>query len=221
MGLTSYRFTEFNDLTKLNPLGLEGDLDAIKLSLKSIEVGTLNILQNEIKEMQSEMENDIIIDDTIVQSNVDYLDYISSRQASNIIHNSMMISIFSFLETRLLLLCKLIEPRNSILLNDISGKGIYKYKKFLSKVHSIDFSSQQNEWELITSYALLRNKLVHSQSVDFDIKKNSKEYIKLKKIEHLTVKEYSDKAFFYIDSQEFHNKYFQTVSKFLEFICYI
>ncbi len=221
MGLTSYRFTEFSHLKKLYPLGLGSDLDALKLSLKSIENGTLKTLNKEIEEMETEMDNDVVIDDTVVHSNIDYLDYISSTNASNIIYNSMMISLFSFLETRLMLLCKLVEPRNSILLSDISGKGIYKYKKYLSKVHSIDFNSQQKEWELICSYALLRNKLIHSQSVEFDIKANSKEYNKLKKLEHLTVKESSNKAFFYIDNQEFLNKCFETVSKFLEFICYV
>jgi hypothetical protein len=219
--LTSYRFQEFQKLDKLYPTGLSNDLDAMKLSLKSIEKGTLKILKKEIEEMKTEMENDIIIDDTVVQSNVDFLDYISSSNASNIIYNSMMISLFSFLETRLMLLSKLVEPRNSILLNDISGKGIYKYKKYLSKVHLIDFSSQQKEWELICSYALLRNKLIHSQSVEFDIKSNNKEYNKLKKLEYLTVNESSDKALFYINNQEFLNKCFETISNFLEFICYV
>ena len=221
MGLTAYRFTEFWKLDKLFPAGIDTDLESMKVALRTIQKGAGDVLKIEIDKMEGEMKNDIVIENEVIYSNVDYLDFFSSSSALNIIYNSMVISIFSFIETRLMLLCKLIEKRNKILLSDISGKGIYKYKRYLSKVHDIDFNPKNEEWELLGSYAFLRNKLIHSHSVEINMRYNEKDYKKLKKIKSLSVTESSDIATFHIRDQECVNDFFALASSFIQFICYI
>jgi|GEM_PF-4892315 len=99
--LRSYRFQEFYIIDKLYPTGLDNDLDSMKTFLNSIEKGTLEMVKSDVQKMEGEMENDIIIDNEVIFSNVDFLDYKSTSSALNIIYNSTLVSLYSFLETRL------------------------------------------------------------------------------------------------------------------------
>ncbi len=219
MALGVYRFKEFEAFDKLYPSGIYNDMDTIKTSLKTMYEGTILNLKKEVDSMKQEMKQDVVIDNEVIYSNVDILDFYSSSNAINIVYNSMFISLHSFLETRLRFMCKLIESRSSIKLNDISGKGIYKYRKYLEKVHQVNFDSQKNNWELICHYSLLRNKLTHSQTNEINVISEKTEFNKLKKLDHLTIIESNNFAKYKIDNIELIEGFLRVVSNFLEYVC--
>jgi hypothetical protein len=219
MGLFTNRFPEFRELDKLYPTGLDNDLDALKTFLKFTQNGTTENLKKDIKEMEEEMKNDIVKDSVVLHSNVDYLDYMSSSNALNLIYNSMLISLCSFLETRLGLLCKLIENRETESLKNIIGTStLVKFKNYLSEVHSIDFNSINSEWEQIFAYAYLRNKLVHNHSPKINIKTNPDGYSELKKIKFLYLDDKSEINKIYINDPRILEEYFDLISRILNFI---
>lgn len=222
MGLSSYRFKEFQELDKIYPTGLDNDLDALKIFLKNIQNETTENLKNDIKEMEKEMEKDIVEDNIVLYSNIDYLDYASSLNALNLVYNSMLISLCSFIETRLMMLCKLIESKSDKSIDSIKGRSkIYKYKNYLSTVHLIDFNIIHSDWKQICSYAYLRNQLVHNQIPQINIKTNKVGYRKLRNIKFLDIKVKSNIATFTITDSRLLNDYFDVISRFLQFICYV
>jgi hypothetical protein len=222
MGLSSYRFKEFQKLDKIYPTGLNNDLDALKMFLKKIKEETSGDLKDEINKMENEMENDIVVDNVVLHSNIDYLDYASSLNALNLVYNSILISLCSFIETRLFMLCKLIEDKNVKSIKSINGESkIDTYKKYLEEVHSVDFNSVQNDWKQITSYAYLRNQFVHNQIPEINIDTNKTGYEKLRNIKFLNIKTESDFATFSINDSRLLDEYFDIISRFLQFICYI
>jgi hypothetical protein len=86
-------------------------------------------------------------------------------------YSSIIIAMYSFLEKKFFQLCRLVEPKSELKINDLSGKGIFKYKRYLSKVHNVDFTNLENEWQLITKFNKLRNDLVHDYQSKIDSKK--------------------------------------------------
>lgn len=80
---------------------------------------------------------------------------------------SALITIYNLLEHHLNDLCLYFEAKNisKIKLNDISGKGIEKSKKYLTKVVEINFDSLNTEWSFIKSLNLVRNHIVHNGSI--------------------------------------------------------
>jgi hypothetical protein len=222
MGLFSYRFKEFRNYDSLYPAGLEGDIDGLR---KVIQVGqeeSINSLKRDLDAMNDALNKDIIVDGEVIHSNVDIFESESTGNAHLILYNSMFITIFVFLETRLRYLCKLIEPRTNITLNDISGKGIQKYKRYLEKVHLVDFSPVKGEWDLICSYILLRNKLVHDSANKIKIVEEKTEYEKLLKLKqkHLAFEEQDGNAYFFITNRKFLDEFLDTIHKFLRYTCF-
>jgi hypothetical protein len=220
MGLRSYRFSEFIQLDKLYPGGLSNDLDSMDTFLKSIEKGTVEIVKENVESMEQEMENDIIIDDEVF-SNIDFFDYKSSSSALNIIYNSTLISIYSFLETRMKHFYELLKDQQNIKINKKDGESnILFYKRKLADEFSIDFSEVNLDWEEICSYTLLRNALTHSHIQEADISKKIIDYQKIKNMEFLTTEVESTVLVFQINDFNFLSLFFKKVSKFLNFICY-
>lgn len=86
------------------------------------------------------------------------------KECLQLYYSSIIISLFSFLEQSMLKLCSISEVNQEIKISDISGKGIYKYKKFLEKVARIDFKPINNEWNEICKYNDLRNLFVHASN---------------------------------------------------------
>jgi hypothetical protein len=220
MGLRSYRFSEFIQLDKLYPGGLSNDLDSMDTFLKSIEKGTVEIVKENVESMEQEMENDIIIDDEVF-SNIDFFDYKSSSSALNIIYNSTLISIYSFLETRMKHFYELLKDQQNIKINKKDGESnILFYKRKLADEFSIDFSEVNLDWEEICSYTLLRNALTHSHIQEADISKKIIDYQKIINMEFLTTEVESTVLVFQINDFNFLSLFFKKVSKFLNFICY-
>lgn len=77
---------------------------------------------------------------------------------------AVFISIYSFFESTLSMLCNQLqtEIKSPLSLADINGKGIEKAKTYIKKVALAHFPSDSNEWSKIKTYGLLRNTLVHN-----------------------------------------------------------
>jgi hypothetical protein len=85
----------------------------------------------------------------------------------SILRTSVFLSLYSFLENQLVILCKQIQNKKRIALgvNDINGNGIVKASKYLKKVVGIDFPDQAEEWTYIKHCNQLRNCLVHNGGI--------------------------------------------------------
>ncbi len=83
----------------------------------------------------------------------------------NVLRRALMISLFSFLETKLTKLCKCFEDIGHLKLsiNDIASKGGWdkKIEKYLLKVVGINFPLSLNSWMNINYSRELRNLFVH------------------------------------------------------------
>jgi len=80
-----------------------------------------------------------------------------------LLRQSLFISIYAFLEQRLIGICEHYEhakPTN-VLLADLVDNGIIKCKTYLSKVVQIEFPESTHSWQQLLKYNKLRNQLVH------------------------------------------------------------
>jgi hypothetical protein len=78
-----------------------------------------------------------------------------------IYYDSLVLSIYSFIEKQMLFVCHKLEADQIIKVKDINGKGVFKYRTYLEKVIGADFSEVQEEWEILMSFNKIRNFLVH------------------------------------------------------------
>ncbi|MEL7968200.1 hypothetical protein AAG587_17690 [Vreelandella neptunia] len=80
---------------------------------------------------------------------------------------STLVSLYSFLERQMNLLCKRVEKQNSlpIAVTDLKGEGVVRSKQYLEKMASIDFSSggMNALWSAISDLNKLRNQIVHEE----------------------------------------------------------
>lgn len=85
----------------------------------------------------------------------------------SILRTSVFLSLYSFLENQLILLCKQIQSKKRIALsvNDINGNGIEKANKYLKKVVGINFPDEAEEWAYIKNCNQFRNCLVHNGGI--------------------------------------------------------
>jgi hypothetical protein len=77
---------------------------------------------------------------------------------------SLIITIYNFLENQLNSLCKIFYESidNDLKLKDIHGQGVERALLFLTKVANIDFSTFGSELPVIKGVNLVRNVIVHN-----------------------------------------------------------
>lgn len=89
---------------------------------------------------------------------------------------------------------------HAVKLQDIAGKGIFKYRKYLAKVCGIDFTPIEKDWEILLYYNQLRNHLVHAEG-NRSLSKNSQQLIGfLKKIHGVVLTESETEVTFHFES---------------------
>jgi len=90
--------------------------------------------------------------------------HLNQQKYPSLHRESLIITIFNFLEHELNSLCeKLYESTDSSLkLRDINGKGVERAQLFLTKVAKIDFSAFGSELSVIKGVNLVRNLIVHN-----------------------------------------------------------
>lgn len=77
-----------------------------------------------------------------------------------IMRNSLFISVYSFLEEKVIDLCN--QPdETSIKLDDLQGNGIKRASLFIKKVKKDDFPDDTKEWHFINNANQIRNCIVH------------------------------------------------------------
>ncbi|MED1820995.1 hypothetical protein P4V11_19125 [Bacillus subtilis] len=77
-----------------------------------------------------------------------------------IMRNSLFISVYSFLEEKVIDLCN--QPdETSIKLDDLQGNGIKRASLFIKKVKKDDFPEDTKEWHFIQNINHIRNCIVH------------------------------------------------------------
>jgi len=92
----------------------------------------------------------------------EYGKYLSANRLSDILFDSCIVGTMSFIERKLLFLCKELETKNRIKLSDTSGKGIRKFHLYLTKVCDVKTDEVEVSWAKLRLFNDLRNILVHS-----------------------------------------------------------
>lgn len=85
-----------------------------------------------------------------------------------ILLNSIFISAYAFFEHHLLNLSSVIEEKsdNKIKLNNISGKGVFKYRDYLFLVGGFQAADpKREEWLAVDNFNKIRNLIVHNGGI--------------------------------------------------------
>ncbi|MDD2679943.1 MAG: hypothetical protein PHO03_04010 [Candidatus Omnitrophica bacterium] len=133
---------------------------------------------------------------------VDFFDYFSDEYLKlyedfpNIARGSLFVAGMSMLEYQIIALCQHLQKTNRyyIALNDIAGKGIFKAQLYLKKVAKLKFPDDTKYWNDILCYQIIRNAVVHNDSVI----KNGKELEKIIgfSLDHKSLRMHSDRLLF-------------------------
>lgn len=83
----------------------------------------------------------------------------------NILRSSLFVSYYSFLESRLLVICQHLKQDHNYKLDpdDLRDTGIFRAKTYLKKVAGIKFPDNTRSWNEIVSYNRIRNLIVHDE----------------------------------------------------------
>lgn len=82
--------------------------------------------------------------------------------------NSVFISAFSFFEHHIFTFCRIVEEKfnKRIQLEDISGRGLFKYCNYLFLVGEIQSADKtKNDWQEIIYYQKVRNLIAHNGGI--------------------------------------------------------
>ena len=81
--------------------------------------------------------------------------------------NSLFIACLAHFEHHLFALASILESRkeSKIMINDITGNGIYRYRKYCDLVGEISAASENENWKEIENYQKLRNKIIHGGGI--------------------------------------------------------
>lgn len=92
----------------------------------------------------------------------EYLKY----EFPNIMRSTLLISIYSFFEERLVLICKSYETEEGLMFDDIRGRSVIdRAKKYIEKVIKMDFPSNNEHWKHLREINLIRNCIVHNGGI--------------------------------------------------------
>lgn len=91
------------------------------------------------------------------------MDVKTSETLVDIYYDSFIMAMYSFTEKKMFFLCNYLSRKYKIDVDDISGKGIFKYRKYLNKVCDIDFTPIEGAWNNLSKFNQLRNHLVHAE----------------------------------------------------------
>jgi hypothetical protein len=153
--------------------------------------------------------------DTFSKTLYDELDIYIKGETLNLYYSSILITLYAFLEQAMYRLCKSSEENNVLKIDDISGKGIIKYKKYLEKVVCIDFSKINNEWEEITRYNHLRNIFVHKSNSTIKITDSKNKINAIKKIKSLKITRQSNQYIIDFENDKPIKHFIEIIRSFL------
>jgi hypothetical protein len=130
--------------------------------------------------------------DTAASEYFDNAEMYIKTKTLQLYYSSIIISLYSFLEQTMQDLCIITEKKQALKIDDISGTGIFKFKTYLEKVVSIDFTKINNEWNEISKYNHLRNLFVHTSNSIMDESITNKRKNSIQEIKGLEFKKNSE-----------------------------
>lgn len=149
------------------------------------------------------------------------LDYYTKKGARDLYYNSVFITEYSFLERKMLQLCKIGESKKAIKINDLGGSGIFKYYSYLKKVLQINMDEVNEEWQEIVKLNHLRNLLVHHPTYTIETSSVGENKTKiLKSIKYVKITEEDDILEFEISDKTLLQDFVETIREFLAGIYY-
>ncbi|WP_233900515.1 hypothetical protein [Tenacibaculum piscium] len=154
LGISRTNRKEFNN-SDFNFQRFEFDIESFSEYLKITNSSIDEKLKTDIKEYKK------IEHPEIASLLFDDLEMYIKSNTLQLYYSSIIISLYSFLEQTMLELCSIAEKNNNLKIEDISGKGIFKFKTYLEKVIHIDFKPINTEWKEVSQYNHLRNLFVH------------------------------------------------------------
>jgi len=135
-------------------------------------------------------------------------------------YSSIIISIYSFLEQSLQGLCKVAEKKHLIKVDDISGNGIFQFRKYLEKVIEIDFTEMNDEWNEITKLNHFRNVLVHSSNHKLNKSESRRKTNSIKELKHIRLTEHAEYYKIEYNDDKLIRSLVKTIRSFLHKIYY-
>jgi len=124
----------------------------------------------------------------------------SKANLKRVYYNSIFISLYTIFESSMKQFCEIAESNYEIKIEDLSGTGIFKYKKYLEKVVKINFNSINEEWNLIEKMNQIRNQITHD--VRFHFNTNAKQKVgNFSSIPFITQKQEGELIYFSIDDK--------------------
>ncbi|WFO17126.1 hypothetical protein M601_005160 [Cellulophaga baltica 4] len=147
--------------------------------------------------------------------NYDPIDIYIKQKNLQLYYSSIIVSIYSFLEQSLLRLCAIAEKNKRIKIDDISGKGIFKFKRYLEKVIEIDFEEINSEWNEITKLNHLRNVFVHSSNYRLNKSETKTRINSIKEIKQLKVTEINNYYLLEFQNDKLIRHFIETIRVFL------
>jgi DNA-directed RNA polymerase subunit F len=119
-----------------------------------------NRLNEQLKKYPEQHHQDII-------ESYSYEIHQHQNQFPNIHRESLIITIYNFLEKHLNQLCKILSQyfSSTVKLQDLKGRGVTRALIYLSKVAHLDFTKINKEKEYINNVNKLRNTVVHNGGI--------------------------------------------------------
>lgn len=189
-------------------------VDILKVGLESIEF-ELNYLNDYIKEtaaslskkqkaLNEEYENAKKSNSDEIELNLHFMDefHRTHELFPSFTFNSLLVSQFSFFESRLKMLCDLYAQKkfSNVKLSDLKGSDIEKCKRYIVVVAGLNFTVFEENWKCLTDIQKLRNAIVHHSSVlDINEEKNTIKFIKRDQ----RIKYFDKVGYFYINDVSF------------------
>lgn len=156
-----------------------------------------------------------------IKRSFNVIEYYTKRFSHQLYYNSIFITEYSFLERKMLQLCKIAEPKQSLKVNDIAGKGIFKYYSYLEKVLKVDMADVKSEWVQILKYNELRNLLVHHPTYIIENNSSLKGKLQLlKSIKYIRIEEDDNSFEFQITDKRLLKEFAHIIVEFLAAIYY-
>lgn len=136
----------------------------------------------------------------------------------DIYYDSFIISMYSFTEKKMYILSNYLSKDHAVKLEDIAGKGIFKYRKYLAKVCGIDFTPIEKDWEILLHYNQLRNHFVHAEG-NRSLSKNSQQLIGfLKKIHGVALTKSETEVAFHFESDAILYDFLNCSQRVIEYL---
>lgn len=137
---------------------------------------------------------------------------------ADIYMDSLIISMYSFVECKMLFLCEYFEKGQVFKVRDIAGKSITGYRKYLEKAAGMDFALVQAEWADLLKYNELRNIPLHHIGTRTLPGKNRQLIEFLNSTPGVEVVRDGDMARFRFRSNEFVFAFFRTCHFILDYL---